>query len=65
MVELTLILYIGQQLFHTMNIELKNPEILTKVVKPMPTAGRIYVPKSWVGKKVILIIERHEEESKK
>ncbi|RLI78422.1 hypothetical protein DRP05_07220 [Archaeoglobales archaeon] len=37
-------------------IKLMGYEAIEKVVKPSGDSGRVYVPKSWVGKKVKIIL---------
>ncbi|MBE8539408.1 DUF2080 family transposase-associated protein [Geoglobus acetivorans] len=42
-------------------VKVKGYEVIEKVVKRSGDSGRVYVPKSWVGKKVkIILLEPNE-----
>jgi putative transposon-encoded protein len=45
------------------NVELKAFEIVDKTVKPAGHSGRIYLPKTWVGKRVKVVLLEELEES--
>ena len=40
-----------------MEITINGKELLKKEVKRHKTAGIVYLPKNWVGKKVLVVLE--------
>jgi len=47
-----------------LEIKLRGYEVIEKIVKPSGDSGRIYVPKSWVGKRVKIILLEPPEDKK-
>jgi len=45
-----------------MEIHVKAKEMLKKKVSRAGTIGRVYVPKEWVGKEILVILEDQERE---